>query len=371
MIKIMNIVLIGPHYPYRGGISDTNQELSKSLVRKGHKVELINFKLLYPKLLFPGKTQYEKNIKSDKSLKLLSSINPLSWLSTINYIRKQKPDLIITSYWTGFLSPCYFTLNSILNSKIKKIGIIHNCVSHEKKIFEKFFLKIYLSSLNKFFTLSRNVYQQIKNNFKVEGFNLFHPTPSKFGEKVSRNEALKKLNLDRNNKYILFFGLIRDYKGVDMLIKAMPALVKKNPTLKLLVVGENYVSNDKYLNLINDLKLSNHIILINKFIQTEMVKYWFSVPEYVILPYQSASQSGIIPLSYHFDLPVICSNINGLKESVKDGVNGFLFNRNKKNIFEKIHYGLNFDKSILIKNITKKKNKLSWDSFVEKLLTNI
>ncbi|MBL6649354.1 MAG: glycosyltransferase [Flavobacteriaceae bacterium] len=367
----MNIVLIGPHYPYRGGISDTNQELSKSLVRKGHKVELINFKLLYPKLLFPGKTQYEKNIKSDKSLKLLSSINPLSWLSTINYIRKQKPDLIITSYWTGFLSPCYFTLNSILNSKIKKIGIIHNCVSHEKKIFEKFFLKIYLSSLNKFFTLSRNVYQQIKNNFKVEGFNLFHPTPSKFGEKVSRNEALKKLNLDRNNKYILFFGLIRDYKGVDMLIKAMPALVKKNPTLKLLVVGENYVSNDKYLNLINDLKLSNHIILINKFIQTEMVKYWFSVPEYVILPYQSASQSGIIPLSYHFDLPVICSNINGLKESVKDGVNGFLFNRNKKNIFEKIHYGLNFDKSILIKNITKKKNKLSWDSFVEKLLTNI
>jgi len=371
MIKIMNIVLIGPHYPYRGGISDTNQELSKSLVRKGHKVELINFKLLYPKLLFPGKTQYEKNIKSDKSLKLLSSINPLSWLSTINYIRKQKPDLIITSYWTGFLSPCYFTLNSILNSKIKKIGIIHNCVSHETKIFEKFFLKIYLSSLNKFFTLSRNVYQQIKNNFKVEGFNLFHPTPSKFGEKVSRNEALKKLNLDRNNKYILFFGLIRDYKGVDMLIKAMPALVKKNPTLKLLVVGENYVSNDKYLNLINDLKLSNHIILINKFIQTEMVKYWFSVPEYVILPYQSASQSGIIPLSYHFDLPVICSNINGLKESVKDGVNGFLFNRNKKNIFEKIHYGLNFDKSILIKNITKKKNKLSWDSFVEKLLTNI
>ena len=367
----MNIVLIGPHYPYRGGISDTNQELSKCLVRKGHKVELINFKLLYPKVLFPGKTQYEKNIKSDESLKLLSSINPLSWLSTINYIRKQKPDLIITTYWTGFLSPCYFALNSILNSKIKKIGIIHNSVSHEKKIFEKIFLKIYLSSLNKFFTLSGNVYKQLKNTFKEDGFNLFHPLPLKFGEKVSRSEALKKLNLDPKNKYVLFFGLIRDYKGIDMLIKAMPALIEKNPTLKLLIVGENYVSIDKYLTLINDLNLSNHIILINKFIQTEMVKYWFSIPEYVILPYKSASQSGIIPLATHFDLPVICSNINGLKESVNDGVTGFLFNRNKKNIFEKIHYGLNFDRSILIKNITNKKSKLSWDNFVEKLLNNI
>ena len=367
----MNIVLIGPHYPYRGGISDTNQELSKCLVRKGHKVELINFKLLYPKLLFPGKTQYEKNINSDESLKLLSSINPLSWLSTINYIRKQKPDLIITTYWTGFLSPCYFTLNSILDSKIKKIGIIHNSVSHEKKIFEKIFLKIYLSSLNKFFTLSRNVYKQLKNNFKVDGINLFHPLPLKFGDKVSRKEALKKLNLDPNNKYILFFGLIRDYKGIDMLIKAMPALIKKNPTLKLLIVGENYISIDKYITLINDLNLSKHIILINSFVQTEIVKYWFSVPEYVILPYKSASQSGIIPLATHFDLPVICSNISGLKESVNDGVTGFLFNRNIKNIFEKIHHGLNFDRSILINNITNKKSKLSWDSFVEKLLNNI
>jgi hypothetical protein len=180
----MRIVLLGPYYPFRGGISDTNQELFNSLIKKGHKVDIIDFKLLYPKLLFPGKNQYEESYKFFKSQKIINSINPINWFFVAKKINKLKPDLIISSYWTGFLSPCLTIINKLIDKKFKKIGIIHNSISHEKRFFEKILLKFYLNNIDKFFTLSENVQNQINKICSYsKGETLFHPIPEKYGEK--------------------------------------------------------------------------------------------------------------------------------------------------------------------------------------------
>ena len=327
----MNIVLIGPYYPFRGGISDTNQELCQSLIKSGHNVEVINFKLLYPKILFPGKSQFDYNNRVDlKSKKILNSINPINWFFVAKKINSLNPDLIISTYWTGFLSPCLYAVNK-LTKNIKKIGVIHNSFSHENKFFEKKLLKIYLSSLTNIFTLSKNVLNQIKNiSSSYNARSLYHPLPEKFGNKINKDEAKRRLKLKIKNRYILFFGLIREYKGVELLIRSIPKILEKN----------------------ND------------------VKYWFSASELVILPYKTASQSGIIPLSIKFETPVVCSNINGLKEDVIDNQTGFLFERSVEDLSNKINYALNTNKKKIISNIIKHKKNLSWDNFNKELLKN-
>lgn len=368
----MNIVLIGPYYPLRGGISDTNQELCENLLKSGHIVEIINFKFLYPKILFPGKSQFDYEKKVDLiSKKILSSINPINWFFVAKKINNLNPDLIISTYWTGFLAPCLFILNKLTKKKIRKIGIIHNSISHENKLFEKRLLRLYLSSLNTIFTLSENVFKQIKNissNYKIKS--LYHPIPEKFGNRINKDEAKLRLNLKIEKKYILFFGLIREYKGLELLIHALPKILVNNPDLKLMIVGENYISLKKYKTLVDDLRISKNVIFNNKYVENHNVKYWFSASELVILPYKTASQSGIIPLSIKFEIPVVCSNINGLKEYVLDNQTGFLFERTVENLSEKINYALKINKKKIISNIIKHKKNLSWVNFSKELLKN-
>lgn len=367
----MNIVLIGPYYPFRGGISDTNQELCQSLIKSGHNVEVINFKLLYPKILFPGKSQFDYNNGVDlKSKKILNSINPINWFFVAKKINSLHPDLIISTYWTGFLSPCLYAVNK-LTKNIKKIGVIHNSISHENKFFEKKLLKIYLSSLTNIFTLSKNVLNQIKNiSSSYNARSLYHPLPEKFGNKINKDEAKRRLKLKVKNRYILFFGLIREYKGVELLIRSIPKILEKNNDVKLMIVGENYISLKKYKILIDKLGISKNIIFKNEYVKNNDVKYWFSASELVILPYKTASQSGIIPLSIKFETPVVCSNINGLKEDVIDNQTGFLFERSVENLSNKINYALNTNKKKIISNIIKHKKNLSWDNFNKELLKN-
>lgn len=367
----MNIVLIGPYYPFRGGISDTNQELCQSLIKSGHNVEVINFKLLYPKILFPGKSQFDYNNGVDlKSKKILNSINPINWFFVAKKINSLNPDLIISTYWTGFLSPCLYAVNK-LTKNIKKIGVIHNSISHENKFFEKKLLKIYLSSLTNIFTLSKNVLNQIKNiSSSYNARSLYHPLPEKFGNKINEDEAKRRLKLKVKNRYILFFGLIREYKGVELLIRSIPKILEKNNDVKLMIVGENYISLKKYKILIDKLGISENIIFKNEYVKNNDVKYWFSASELVILPYKTASQSGIIPLSIKFETPVVCSNINGLKEDVIDNQTGFLFERSVENLSNKINYALNTNKKKIISNIIKHKKNLSWDNFNKELLKN-
>ena len=370
----MNIVVIGPLYPYRGGISDTNKELCESLISSGHKVEVINFKLLYPRFLFPGKTQFHQSFENInlKSHRIINTVNPFNWIRVIKKINELKPDLLISTYWTGLLSPCYYVINKLVSNKIKKIGIIHNVISHERRFTEEKLLKLYLSGLDKYFTLSKNVFNQIKKiSKKPKGINLFHPLLNKFGIKEDKIISKKTLGLNNDKEYILFFGLIREYKGLETLIKSMPRVVETNPNVKLLIVGENYISMKKYYQLIEKLNVSKNILVKNTFIDNDKIKYWFSSSELVIIPYKTASQSGITSLSFQFEIPTVSSNINGLNELIEDNETGYLFNRNPTDLALKINNALKSDRKNIINNIITLKKELTWKKFIIQILKNI
>lgn len=369
----MKIILVGPFPPLRGGISMFNHSLANEL-EKNHEVHRISFSLQYPKLLFPGKTQFQKkNINTNlKSHRILNTVNPFNWFGVLKRIKEIKPDLIISTYWTGLLSPSYSLINKFVSNKVKKIGIIHNVISHEKRPIEKYLLKLYLSKLDKYFTLSKNVLNQIQEISKEnKGVKLFHPLPKKFGVKEDKIISKKTLHLNTEHEYILFFGLIREYKGLETLIKSMPKVLKLNPNLKLLIVGENYISMKKYKQLIKKLDISKSVIIKNTFIDDDKIKYWFSSSELVIIPYKKASQSGITSLSLQFEVPTVSSNIDGLNEVINDNITGYFFNMNFDELAAKINYALKSDKNNIVNNIIKLKKELTWDSFVTQILKNI
>ena len=367
----MKIVIIGPYFPFRGGIADTNQELCNALIKSGHSVEIINFKLQYPKILFPGKSQFSENTSGivTDSKKIINSINPISWFNCIRIINKIKPSIVISSYWTSFMSPCLSFINKGLNKRITKIGIIHNAFPHEKILLQKKFLKFYLNNVDKYISLSKNVYEQIKTiNSKKTGINLFHPIPIKFGKPIDINIAKEKIGLKSYFKYLLFFGIIRKYKGLDILIKAMKEIVTQDNKIRLLVVGENYESAEKYKNLAIKEDVIESIQFRNDFINDNEIKFWFSSASLIIQPYKSASQSGITPLAIQFETPTVCSNIKGMSEFVTDCKDGFLSNPDPDDFANKILFALKFDLDLIKKELIKKKNQYSWDNFTNKLI---
>ena len=367
----MKIIVIGPYFPYRGGIADTNQELCNELKQNGHTVIVLNFKLQYPSLLFPGKSQFSNKTSElkIKSKRVINSINPFNWISIAKLINYINPDLVITSYWTAFLSPCISCINKLIDNKINTIGLIHNAYPHEKGIFQKNLLKLFLKSIDKYISLSKNVSKQIKLvESNKKGETLFHPIPTKFGNPIEKKIAKEKLGLNSNYKYLLFFGLIRKYKGLDILIKAMSEIIKQNNKIKLLVVGENYESINKYKKLAIEENVINNIFFKNEFIKENEVKYWFCSSDLIIQPYKSASQSGITPLSVQFEVPTICSNINGLSEYIIDNKDGFLSKTNPKDLAKKILFALNSDLNLIKQGIKIKKKKLTWKHFVNKLI---
>jgi len=369
--KRMNIVVIGPYFPYRGGISDTNQELCETLYKLGHSVNVISFKLLYPSILFPGVTQFYKDESKQKikSKRLINSINPFNWINTAKIINDLNPELVISTYWTPFLAPCLSFINNAINKNILKIGIIHNAYPHEKNIFQKKLFKIYLDSINKSVALSKNINNEINDisnsNKKIV---LFHPIPKKFGDPIEKQIAKEKIGLKKDYNYLLFFGLIRKYKGLDILIESMCEIIKKRNNVKLLIVGENYESIKKYKELIKKNNLENNISFINHFISEQEIKYWFCSCELVIQPYKKASQSGITALSFQFETPTVCTNISGLSEFIIDNNNGFLSNPNSIDLGKKILMALNSDLTLIKKEIRNKKEKLTWNNFVSNLL---
>jgi glycosyltransferase involved in cell wall biosynthesis len=367
----MNIVVIGPYFPYRGGISDTNQELCETLYKLGHNVKVISFKLLYPSFLFPGRTQYyqEKSKQKIKSKRLINSINPFNWLNTSKIINDLNPELVISTYWTPFLAPCLSFINNTINKNILKIGIVHNAYPHENNVLQKKLFKFYLNSINKSVTLSKNVNNQISEISKTKNeIVLFHPVPKKFGKPIEKQIAKENIGLKKKYNYLLFFGLIRKYKGLDILIESMSEIIKKRNDVKLLIVGENYESINKYKKLIKQNNLENSISFINYFISEMEIKYWFCASELVIQPYKKASQSGVTPLSFQFETPTVCTNISGLSEYIIDNKNGFLSNPNSIDLAKKILMALNSDLTLIKKGIRNKKEKLTWNNFVSNLL---
>ena len=363
----MKIALISVAPPFRGGISKHTSILFEKLSKK-HSIEIINYSRQYPSMLFPGKSQFLNiNDSREYSNRLIDSINPLTWFKTGNFLAVNNYDLIIFRYWNPFFAPALNVIASIIKKKSKKtklISLCDNIIPHEVIPFGNFLTKLFFKKMDGHLVQSSQAEQELLDLISKPIYEKRnHPLYSIFPEKIEKEKAKCKFNI--KSKYvILYFGIIRDYKGFDVLLQSFSKIQNKN--IYLLAAGECYGSAEKYYDLISELKIEDSITWKNEYINDNEVHYYFSAADIIVLPYRSASQSGIIPIAYSYDLPVIATNVGGLPEVIEDGRSGFIVSLdNPTELYEKINLALN-EKKIYEMNIFIKtyKNNFSWGNFI-------
>ena len=362
--KKLDYLFLGPAKPFRGGIAETQSYLAEEISSKGFEVEVWTFTKLYPKILFPGKSQFDKSKIEENKLKskrMIHAYNFFKWKSVVKQINTSKPRIVIFRYWTPLISPCWCYIKSKLDRSIITVGLIDNWEHHEPKIWDKKLNTYFGNSMDKIVTFSEAVATQIKKTIKKKILIGFHPIPSKKKFKISELKNYSKTEFD----FVLFFGLVRKYKGLDTLINSM----KYNHNFKLLVVGEFYDNKNIYLNLIEKLNLEERVNIVDKFVGNEEIIKYFKKTKAVILPYKTASQSGVISLSYLFEKPIVVSNLKGLTSYVKDDNSGVIFNNTSKDLANAINIVLDKKNNYhYSRNIKKSKKKYSWNRFADKLV---
>lgn len=364
----MKIAYLSAFYPFRGGIAQFNALLAKSL-RQYAEVQPFNFTCQYPKLLFPGKTQIvqpDDHAEQIDSIALLNTINPLSYFTASRRIKKFIPDLILTKFWMPFFAPSLGTVLLFLKNPIK-LSILDNIEPHEKQAGSRFFTKYFLNKNDGFIVMSQKVGNDLLNYLPSAKFiHLQHPLYNHFGKKVDKLIARSKLNLPLDKKILLFFGFIRSYKGLDLALQTLALL---DGTYHLVVAGEYYTSFDTYQNIISELGIQNKVSLFTQYISDKEVSYFFSSSDVCILPYKSATQSGIVGISYHFDLPVIATDVGGLKEMIEPYGTGVVVPRPDKALFrEAIERYFRSEKSKFLDGIRKYKMVAGWNFFAQKVI---
>lgn len=377
----MKVIIVGTAYPMRGGIAQYNALLYQHL-KCAHNVKIFSFKRQYPKLFFPGKTQYEEGtpavqIPEEDNKIAIDSINPLNWFIVAYRIKKEKPDLIIFKYWIPFFAPCFFTIFFItklfLNTKI--LAICDNIIPHERKIGDIIFTRILFSVVDFFIVQSKTVEKDLfRFNKKNKPYRLVpHPLYNIFGEKVDKFQARNflKSNFDiniGNGKVLLFFGYVRKYKGLSYLLNAIPLILNQIP-VKLLVVGEFYEDKELYFQYIKELKIEKYVDVISNFVPDEMVRYFFSASDCVVLPYLSATQSGIVQICYYYNKPVIVTNVGGLSEVVINEKTGLVISPASSSEISAavIRFYTEGLEEKFAEYIEIEKKKYSWETFVEQI----
>lgn len=324
----MKISILGPAWPYRGGIAAFNERLAHQFLAEGHDVQLYTFTLQYPGFLFPGKTQYSvepapADLRIERSI---NSCNPLSWWTTGRRIAKECPDVLIVAYWLPFMAPALGTICRLArrNSHTKVVALLHNLIPHESRPGDKQFSRYFIGSIDAAVSLSKSVLEDIKVfNTQLPAIFSPHPLYDNFGERVSREEACAKLNLSTDSRYLLFFGLIRDYKGLDWMLEAFAQSKVYEKDYKLLIVGEFYTDGTKYHALAEKLQLEDYLEWRSEFIPDSEVRYCFSAADLIVQPYKTATQSGVTQIAYHFEKPMLVTRVGGLPEIVPDGKVGY------------------------------------------------
>ncbi len=374
-MKSKKAIFIGPAYPYRGGIAAFNENLASIFQNNGWECMMFTFTQQYPNFLFPGKNQ----LTTDDSAPNLNikrgiySTNPLSWLKITKEIVALEPDLLITQYWMPFMAPAFGTiLRGVKKSlpDVYNITIVHNFKPHESLIGEEHLGRFLANRTDLMISLSKNVTKDIQNSAPHKAVSeLFHPIYHHYGEKINKLDARKKLDLEEDCIYFLFFGLIRTYKGLDLLLEAM-SLVETQKKYKLIIAGEFYENEKKYQKIIEELNLTDKVIINNEYIPNEEVPYYFCAADAVVLPYRQATQSGIIPIAIHFEIPIIVTEVGGLSEMLMENGIGLTSDSDAKAISENLNRFLNDDK-IKVYDFENIKNQLSWQNFYDTLLTEI
>lgn len=363
------IYIVSPFYPYRGGIAQFSDALASSL-KTTNDIQKINYKRLYPDFLFPGKSQFiEDHNKSKVMVKDgIDSINPFSTLKLISKINKEhQKTAILSVYWMSFFSPVLSFINKFSSNKIKNIALIHNLIPHEPRFFDSFFTRLYLNQQEAFVVLSEKVKNDLlKFKPKAKVLQLFHPLYNHFGEKIDKQIARAKYGISSEKKVLLFFGLIRDYKGLDVLLNALNEL---DDSYLLIIAGECYGGFDKYQSIIDANNLETKIKHLDSFVSDDEVKYLFSAADICVLPYRNGTQSGVTATAIHFDLPIVSTNVGGLSEYVNDGFTGLLVEpENHHELTIAIKKATDYiDNENFLSEINSFKKKLSWELFSSEL----
>ncbi len=365
-----NVIIIGPAHPLRGGLATFNQRLAKEFLDHGDDCSIYSFSLQYPSFLFPGTTQYSSE-PAPKNLKIFSkinSVNPLSWIQVGNELKKIKPDIIVVRYWLPFMGPA---LGKILravkkNNHTKIIAITDNILPHEKRPGDIPFTKYFLKSCDAFITMSEKVMNDLRKFEQTKpAMQVLHPLYDNFGEIISKAEARNFFGLDNDEKIILFFGFIRKYKGLDILLEAMADKRIQSAKIKLLVAGEFYEDEKPYKEQIEKLNINSSLILKTNFISDSEVKYYLCAADAVVQPYRNATQSGVTPLAYHFEKPMIVSNVGGLPNLVPHEKSGLVAEPDPTSIADAILRFYELGENYFIPHLRMEKEKYSWQNLVK------
>jgi glycosyltransferase involved in cell wall biosynthesis len=368
------ILLIGPAFPYRGGIANFNEALCKSFVQQGHDCEIVSFSLQYPSFFFPGTTQFDYNRDPGdlKIFRLINSISPFSWVKAARFIIKRKPDLVVVRFWLPLLGPALGSVCRLIKrgSGIPVLGLTDNVVPHEKRPGDRAFTRYFLNSCDAFVAMSQSVLDDIGAfGIKKPGMMIPHPVYDIFGEPMGKTEARRNLDIREDEKVILFFGFIRKYKGLDLLLKAMADQRIRAMGIKLVIAGEFYDDPAEYHALIEELDLSKQLILHTRYIHDHEVRSFFSASDLVVQPYHSATQSGVTQIAYHFIKPMVVTRVGGLAEMVEHGNNGYVVEPNPSAIAEAIHDFFSNHRITAMTDATSRvRARFTWEAMVKGML---
>jgi glycosyltransferase involved in cell wall biosynthesis len=373
-----HIVIIGPAHPLRGGLASYNERLAHEFQQKGNKVTVYTFSLQYPGFLFPGTTQFSTEpAPTDLTIRVcINSVNPINWLLIGNEIKKIKPDIIVVRYWLPFMGPCLGTILRIVkqNKKTRIVCIADNIIPHEKRPGDLPFTKYFLNTVDACITMSEQVLLDLKGvNPTMPAKFVAHPLYDNFGEKISQSAARKILNIDDSISIVLFFGFIRKYKGLDILFEAISTLKKSNylkGQIKFLIAGEFYEDRKTYDDLINQLGIQGELILRTDFIPDSEVKNYLCASDVVIQPYRSATQSGVTPLAYHFEVPMIVTNVGGLPALVPDQKVGLVSEPDAFSIANTIQQFFAENPNRFLPGLIEEKKKYSWEVMANEIMSS-
>lgn len=323
------LIIISTAFPYRGGIAATSDRLAQEYVKRGDLVEIWTYKMLYPKFIFPGKSQYlEAGHEAPAGITIhrkISSLNPFNWFKVGRQLKKSQADQIVIRYWLPFLAPCLGTIAKIAKTKSNKIlCLVDNVIPHEKRFADTFLSRYFFKKMDGFIVMAENGKTQLQEIFNIKKKITYSPHPlfDIYGDKLAKIDACKKLNLSAEYNYILSFGLVRKYKGVDLLIQAFATIKDDFPKHKLLIAGESYDNWDDYQSIIDRLELNDQIVRVDSFIANEEVKYFFSIADFLALTYRTATQSGVTQIAYSMELPMLVTNVGDLPNMVTDDLVG-------------------------------------------------
>ena len=369
---VNKLVIIGPAWPLRGGLSAFDEKLATQFTEKGIQTRIDTFSLQYPSILFPGKSQYTTDPKPNNvNIEVcINSINPFNWIKIGLKLHREKPDLVIVRFWIPFLAPCLGTILKIAkkNKHTKVISIVDNMIPHEKRIGDRLLTNYFVKTVDGFIAMSEKVKNDIKT-FSHKPVSISpHPIFNHFGDPITKLEARLQLGLPKEDKIILFFGYIRKYKGLDLLIHAMANEAIKKLGIQLMIVGEFYEDASAYHDLVSSLGLQDQIKFYSNYIQDGEVKNYVCSADFIIQPYRNATQSGVTPLAYHFEKPMLVTNVGGLADTVPNLKTGIVVAPTTEAIAKGIETLYELGENNFIPNIKEEKKKYSWAQMTEKFL---